>query len=104
MSDEDVKHLVEEFGSKNLGAYLYEHISNCERFNEKKLPTRKCFFSSTKNGKIEDDGKKSKVHISFKDYLTSEKIWDKCDMKNVGDYYDHYLKKDVLLLSSLWWV
>ena len=66
--------------------------------------TRKYFFSSTKNGKIEDDGKKSEIHISFKDYLTNEKIWDKFGVKNMGDYYDHYLKKDVLLLSSLWWV
>ena len=39
-------------------------------------------------------------HISFKDYLTCEKIWDKSDMKNMGDYHNHYLKKDVLLLIS----
>ena len=35
--------------------------------------------------------------ISVKDYLTCEKIWDKFEMKSMGDYQDHYLKKDILL-------
>ena len=26
-----------------------------------------------------------------------EKIWNKFDMKNMGEYHDHYFKKDVLL-------
>ena len=34
-------------------------------------------------GKIVDDGKN---HISFKDYLTCEEIWDKFEIKNMGDY------------------
>ena len=40
-------------------------------------------------------------HVSFKDYLTSKKIWDKFDMKDIGDYHDHYLKKDLLLLANV---
>ena len=28
-------------------------------------------------------------------------IWDKFEVKNIGDYYDHYLKKDVLLLADV---
>ena len=36
-------------------------------------------------------------HISVTDYLTCEKIQDKFNMKNIGDYYNHYLKNDVLL-------
>ena len=32
-------------------------------------------------------------HISLKDYLTCKKIWNKSDMKNIGDYHNHYLKK-----------
>ena len=66
-----------------------------------KLSTRKYFFSSTKKGKIGNDGKKSDSHISFKDYLRCEKIWDKFDMKNMGDYHNHYLKKDVLLSADV---
>ena len=107
LSDKDFKYLVEEFGFKNLrllkqkGAYPYEYMNSFERFNEKKLPARKYFYSSTKDGKIGDDGKISDGHISVKDYLTCEKIWDKFEMKNMGDYHDHYLKKDVLLLADV---
>ena len=59
------------------------------------------FFSSTKDGKIGDDGKKSDCHISFKDYLTCEKIWDKLDIKNIGDYHDHYCKTGLLSLADV---
>ena len=62
---------------------------------------RKYFFSSTKNGKIDQDGKISNGHISIEDYLRCEKIWDKFRMNNMGDYYDHYFKKDVLLLADV---
>ena len=72
-------------------------MNSFERFNEEKLPAEKYFYSSTKDGKIGDNGNISDGHISVKDYLTCEKIWDKFEMKNMGDYHDHYLKKDVLL-------
>ena len=106
MSHEDFKYLIEEFGSENLeilkqkGTYPYRYMNNFERFNEEKLPPRKYFFSSTKKGKIDNDGKISNRHISIKDYMTCEKIWNKFDMKNMGNYHDHYLKKDVLLLAD----
>ena len=78
-----------EFGSKNLellkqkGAYPYECMNSFERFNEEKVHAKKHFFSSTKDGKIGDDGKISDGHISVKDYLTCEKTWDKFEMKNI---------------------
>ena len=106
MSDKDFKYLVEEFASENSGLlkqkgdYPYEYNSFW-RFNVKKLPARKYFYSSTKDGKIGDDGKISDGHISVKDYLTCEKIWDKFKMKNMGDYHDHCLKKDVLLSADV---
>ena len=53
-----------------------------------------------KRRKISDDGKILDGHISAKDYLTCEKTWDKFKMKNMDDYHDHYLKKDVLLLAD----
>ena len=98
LSDEDFKYLVEEFSSKNLEllkwkcAYPYEYMNSFERFNKEKLPARKYFYSSTKDGKI-DDGKISDVHISVKDYLTCEKMWDKFKMKSIVDYHNHYFKK-----------
>ena len=99
--------MTEEFGSKNLevlkqkGAYVYEHMDSSERFNEEKLPDRKCFYSSVKNGTTGDDCNKLDGHISNEDYLTCKKIWDVFGMKNMGDYYDHYLKKDVLFLANV---
>ena len=41
------------------------------------------------------------MDISFKNYLTCEKIWDKFDIKDMGDYHGHYLRKDVLLLADV---
>ena len=107
LSDKDFKYLVEEFGFDNLkilkqkGAYPYEYMNSFKRFNEEKLCARKYFFSSTKKGKIDEDGKISDGHISIEDYMVCEKIWDKFGMKNMGDYHDHYFKKDVLLLADV---
>ena len=54
-----------------------------------------------KKGKIAEDGKILDGHISIEDYLTCEKIWNKVKMKNMCNYHDHYLKKDVLLLTDV---
>ena len=107
MSDKDFKYLIEEFDSENVellkhkGAYPHKYINSFERFNEEKLLSRKYFYSSTKDRKISDDDEISDGHISVKDNLTSKKSWDKFQMKNMGDYHDHYLKKDLLLLSDV---
>ena len=106
-SDEDFKYLVEEFGFENLellkqkGAYPYEYMDSFEKFDKDKLPARKHSFSSIKKRKIDEGGKISDGHISVKDYLTCEKTWDELKMKNMGNYHDHYLKKDVLLLAGV---
>ena len=81
---------------KQKTGYPYENMNSFERFNEEKLPARKYFYTSTIDGSIGDDGKISDDHVSVKDYLTCEKISDKFKMKNMGDYYNNYLKKDVL--------
>ena len=52
-----------------------------------------------KNGRTGDNGEKLDGHISDEDYLTCKEIWNKLNIKNMGDYHDHYLKKDVLLLA-----
>ena len=79
LSDEDFKYLVEEFGSENLellkqkGDYPYEYMNSFERFNEEKLPARKYFYCSTKDGKIGMMVTYQTAHISVKDYLTCGK-------------------------------
>ena len=78
LSDEDFKYFIEEFSSKNLellkqkSGYPYEYMNSFERFNEKKLPARKLLYSSTKDGKIGDNGKIS-------DGLSRINLW-----KNLG--------------------
>ena len=105
--DKDFKYLLERFGSENLellkqkGAYSYEYMNSFERFNEEKLPAKKYFYSSIKDGKIGDDGKISDGDIDVNDYLTCKKTWDKFEIKNMGDYHDHYLKKDISLLADV---
>ena len=107
LSDKDFKYLIEEFGSENLvllkqkSTYPYKYMSSFERFKEEKLPARKYFYSSIKDGKIGDDDKISDDHIDVNNYLTCKKSWDKFEMKNMGDYHVHYLKKDVLLLTDV---
>ena len=104
-SDNDFKYLIKELGSKDLellkqkDAYPYEYMNSFKKFNEEKLPDKKCFISSIKKGKICDDGKKLDSHRSHEEYLTCEKIWDVFDIKIMGYYL--YLKKDVLLLADV---
>ena len=104
MSDNDFKYLTEKFGSKYLGllkqkdAYPYEYMDNFKRFSEEKLPDWKNFYNFVRDGKTGDNGEKLNGHISNEDYLMFNKIWNEFNMKNMGDYHDHHLKKDVLLL------
>ena len=76
LSHKDFKYLIEEFASKHLkflkekGVYPYKYMNSFERFNEKKLPANKNFYSTIKDGKIGDDGKILGGHINIKDYLT----------------------------------
>ena len=95
------------FGSNNLellkqkGAYPYEYIDSFERFNEEKVPAKKYFYSSTKDGKIGDDGKISDGHISAKNYLTCKKTWDKFEMKNMIIIYKKTYYYQLMFLKSL---
>ena len=63
LSDNDAKHLTEEFLSKNLellkqkDAYRYEDMDSFEIFSEEKLPDKECFYSSVKDGTTNDNVK-----------------------------------------------
>ena len=52
-------------------------MNSLKKFDEDKLPARKYFFSPTKKGKIDNDGKISDGYISMEDYLVCENIWNK---------------------------
>ena len=70
------------------------------RFSEEKLPDKECLYSSVKEGTIGDNGDKFDGHINDKNYFTCKNIWNEFSMENMGDYHDHHLKKDVLLLAD----
>ena len=76
-------------------------MDSFKRFNKEKLPDKECFYSSVKDGTGGDNGEKLDGHISDEDNMTCKKIWNEFNMKNMGDYHDHYLKKDVLLLADV---
>ena len=76
-------------------------MDSFERFNEEKLPDKEFFYSPVKNRTTGDNGEKLDGHISDEDYLTCNKIWNKSNMKNMDNYNDHYLRKDVLLLADV---
>ena len=107
LPDNDFKYLTDKFGSKNLelskqkDAYPYEYINSFERFKEGKIPYKKCFYSSVKDETTDDKGEKLDGHKSDEDYLTCKKNWNEFSMENMSDYHDHYLKKDVLLLTDV---
>ena len=59
------------------------------------------FLQLCKDETTGDNGKKLDGHINDEDYLAGKKSWDELYMKNMGDYDDHFLKKDVFLLDDV---
>ena len=96
LGDDDFKYLTEKFGSKNLellkqkDAYPYDYMNRFKKFSAEKLPDKKCFYNSVKDGTTDDTGEKLDGHISDEDDLTCKKIWNKFNKKNMSDYHDHY--------------
>ena len=64
-------------------------MSDFEHFKEK-LPGKEKFYSSLTNKKINS---KEHEHVL--------KVWNKFGMKTMNDYYDLYLKYDVLPLADV---
>ena len=58
------------------GAYPYEYVDSWERLNETSLPPKKDFYSEL-----------ILEHISDKDYLHAQKVWDVFEVKNLGEYH-----------------
>ena len=65
-------------------------MDSFEKFKETQLPSRESFH-----------GKLNKTHISDRDYTQAKKVWEKFNIKNLGEYHDLCLKTDVLLLGDV---
>ena len=57
------------------------------------------FYSSIKDETTGDNRKELDGHISDEDYLTCKTFWNEFNMKNMGYYHDHYLKKSCFVIS-----
>ena len=72
------------------GIFPYEYMDEWDKFNEKELPNKGSFYS---NLTMED--------ISDKDYAHANIVFKKCDIKNLGEYHDLYVRSDTLLLAHV---
>ena len=72
------------------GVYPYEYVDGWDRFNEEKLPNKGDFYSSLN---MED--------ISEIDYRHATQVFNKFNIKNLGEYHDLYVQSDTLLLVDV---
>ena len=103
----DFKFLTQEFGSENLellNKRMLIHMrtwDSFKRFSKYELPDKEYFYRSLKAEAAGGNAEKLNAHMSDEEYLRCIKIWNEFNMKNMGNYHDDYLKKDVLLLASV---
>ena len=72
-------------------------MSSFEEFSKRKLPDKKCLYRSLKDGITCYNEENLDGHITDEEYLACKKIWNKFNVKNMGDYHDHYLKKSYVI-------
>ncbi|XP_071444738.1 uncharacterized protein [Hetaerina americana] len=84
------------FFSENLdlvtrkGVFPYEYVDSLSKLNEPFLPPKETFFSSLTGETVSDS-----------DYAFAQSVWTKLGCRTLGNYCDHYLKTDVLLLADV---
>ena len=72
------------------GIYPYEYMDDWSRFDEEKLPDESDFYSGL-----------NMEEISGIDYRNAEKVFNKFNIKNLGEYHDLYVQSDTLLLADV---
>ena len=72
------------------GVYPYEYMDGWSRFHEEELPSKSDFYSSF------NMGEKSEI-----DYRHAKKVFDKFQIKNLGEYHDLYVQSDTLLTADV---
>ena len=91
---EKFQNLKKEFKHFELltqkGIYPYDYMDCVEKFSETQLPAKEDFYSKLNDCEITD-----------KEYKQAQDIWEKFQIRNLGEYHDLYLKTDVLLLADV---
>ena len=72
------------------GIYPYEYIDDWSRFAEEQLLDESDFYSGL-----------NMEEISGIDYRHAEKLFNKFNIKNLGEYHDLYVQSDTLLLADV---
>ena len=72
------------------GVYPDEYMDDLDRLKEEKLPNKSDFYS---NLNLED--------ISEIDYRHALKVFNKFNIKNLGDYHDLYVQRDTISLADV---
>ena len=70
------------------GVFLYEHLDDWKKFSEISLPEKEDFYS---NLSMED--------ITDADYAHAKRVCKDFEVKNLGEYHDLYVQRDILLLA-----
>ena len=71
------------------GVYPYDYMDSFKKFEEQ-LPKKEDFYSILNDENISDE-----------DYQHAKNVWNKFDLKNMGEYHDLYLQSDILLLADV---
>ena len=72
------------------GVYPYKYMDDWSRFDEEQLPDKRDFYSSL-----------NMEEISGIDYRHAEKVLNKFNIKNLGEYHDLYVMSGTLLLADI---
>ena len=72
------------------GVYPYDFASSPAVFSKTSLPHKCAFYNKLSDSDISDD-----------DNEHAENMWNVFQMNNFGQYYDIYLKTDVILLTDV---
>ena len=72
------------------GVYPYEYMDDWSRLDEEELLDKSDFYSSL-----------NMEEISGIDYRRVNKVFDKFNVKNLGEHHDLYVQSDTLLLADL---
>lgn len=72
------------------GVFPYDYVDSIERLSETSLPSIDHFYSRLNEEEISPD-----------EYRFACDIWEKFQLKTLGEYSELYLKTDVLLLADV---
>ena len=74
---------------KRKWVYPYDYMDSFTRFDESRLPSQDAFFTKLSDSPCSD-----------MEYAHSTQVWAAFECESMADYYDIYLKCDVLLLAD----